>query len=116
MPIVFMTVDASGRDWPANGWWRKPTDADGLHGVLPRRCAPAVRACWRSAGVECSRGSSPRSTTWASSTSGRRPAPAAARVCGERRFEIALIDVGIRNPEAVDAGARRCAAGDCAER
>jgi signal transduction histidine kinase len=25
---------------------------------------------------------------------------AAARVCGERRFEVALIDVGIRNPEA----------------
>ncbi len=26
---------------------------------------------------------------------------AAARVCGERRFEIALVDVGIRNPQAV---------------
>ena len=26
---------------------------------------------------------------------------AAARVCGERRFEVALIDVGIRNPQAV---------------
>jgi signal transduction histidine kinase len=25
----------------------------------------------------------------------------AARVCGERRFEVALIDVGIRNPEAL---------------
>ena len=25
---------------------------------------------------------------------------AAARVCGERRFEVALIDVGIRNPRA----------------
>jgi hypothetical protein len=25
---------------------------------------------------------------------------AAARVCGERRFEVALIDVGIRNPQA----------------
>ena len=25
---------------------------------------------------------------------------AAARVCGERRVEVALIDVGIRNPEA----------------
>jgi hypothetical protein len=26
---------------------------------------------------------------------------AAARVCGERRFEVGLIDVGIRNPRAV---------------
>jgi hypothetical protein len=26
---------------------------------------------------------------------------AAARVCGERRFEVALLDVGIRNPVAV---------------
>jgi hypothetical protein len=25
---------------------------------------------------------------------------AAARVCGERRFEVALVDVGIRNPQA----------------
>ena len=27
--------------------------------------------------------------------------PAAARVCSERRFEVALIDVGVRNPQAV---------------
>ena len=26
---------------------------------------------------------------------------AAARVCGERRFEVALVDAGIRNPGAV---------------
>jgi hypothetical protein len=26
---------------------------------------------------------------------------AAARVCSERRFEVALIDVGVRNPQAV---------------
>jgi hypothetical protein len=26
---------------------------------------------------------------------------AAARVCGERRFEVALVDVGVRNPQAV---------------
>jgi hypothetical protein len=26
---------------------------------------------------------------------------AAARVCGERRFEVALVDVGIRSPQAV---------------
>jgi hypothetical protein len=27
--------------------------------------------------------------------------PAAARVCTERRFEVALVDIGIRNPQAV---------------
>ena len=27
--------------------------------------------------------------------------PAAARVCQERRFEVALVDVGVRNPQAV---------------
>src|SRR5205807_9866537 len=26
---------------------------------------------------------------------------AAARVCGERRFEVALVDIGIRSPQAV---------------
>ena len=31
----------------------------------------------------------------------RLASAAAARVCGERRFEVALIDVGIRNPQAV---------------
>jgi hypothetical protein len=27
--------------------------------------------------------------------------PAAARMCGERRFEVALVDAGIRSPQAV---------------
>jgi hypothetical protein len=27
--------------------------------------------------------------------------PAAARVCSERRFEVALVDAGIRSPQAV---------------
>jgi hypothetical protein len=30
-----------------------------------------------------------------------RGTPGAARVCVERRFEVALIDVGVRNPQAV---------------
>ncbi len=31
----------------------------------------------------------------------RLSSAAAARACGERRFEVALVDVGLRNPQAV---------------
>ena len=80
----------------------KPIDADELRDVL----AAAVRA-----GALAGAGRRPRGACrptlepaldelgiehqW--ETSGA----AAARVCGERRFEVALIDVGIRNPQAV---------------
>ena len=41
---------------------------------------------------------------------------AAARVCRERRFEVALVDVGIRNPQAWCSRRSTCAAGGCAAR
>ena len=100
-PIVFVSV-FSARSELAGEWVvSKPIDADELRNVL----AAAVRA-GRSRVLIVAReelrptlepalGELGIEHQW--ETSGA----AAARVCGERRFEVALIDVGIRNPQAV---------------
>ncbi|MBV9473421.1 MAG: response regulator [Solirubrobacterales bacterium] len=100
-PILFVSV-FSGRQELAGEWVvSKPIDADELREVLAaavragrsrvlvvgrREMQPALEPALNELGIE---------HQW--ETSGA----AAARVCGERRFEVALIDVGIRNPQAV---------------
>ena len=79
----------------------KPIDADELRYVLGAAVRPAARACWWSAARSCSRCSSPRSTSSGIEYQWELTGAAAARVCAERRFEVALVDVGIRNPQAV---------------
>jgi signal transduction histidine kinase/FixJ family two-component response regulator/HAMP domain-containing protein len=100
-PIVFVSV-FSARGELAGEWVvAKPIDADELRNVL----ASAVRA-GRSrvlivgrqelqTRLEASLEELGIEHQWEISGA------AAARVCGERRFEVALIDVGIRNPQAV---------------
>jgi CheY-like chemotaxis protein/anti-sigma regulatory factor (Ser/Thr protein kinase) len=101
MPIVFVSV-FSGRQELAGEWAvSKPIDADELRSVLGaavragrsrilvvarEELAPRLEPALADLGVE---------HQW--ETTGA----AAARVCGELRFELALIDVGIRNPQAV---------------
>ena len=100
-PIVFVSV-FSGRQELAGEWAvSKPIDADELRSVLGtavragrsrvlvvgrEELAPMLEPALDDLGIE---------HQW--ETSGA----AAARVCGELRFELALIDVGIRNPQAV---------------
>jgi signal transduction histidine kinase len=100
-PIVFVSV-FSGRQELAGEWVvSKPIDADELRGVLGaavtagrsrvlvvgrEELQPVLEPALDDLGIE---------HEW--ETNG----PAAARVCGERRFEVALVDVGIRNPQAV---------------
>ncbi len=101
LPVVFVSVQA---ERPAlAGEWRvaKPIDADELREVLIAAISsgrsrvlvvareslqPRLEPALDDLGIE---------HEW--QTSG----PAAARVCAERRFEVALIDVGIRRPQAV---------------
>jgi signal transduction histidine kinase/CheY-like chemotaxis protein len=101
IPIVFVSV-FSGRQELAGEWIvSKPIDADELRDVLGaalragrsrvlvvarEELQPVLEPALDELGIEYQ---------WEVSGA------AAARVCGERRFEVALLDVGIRNPVAV---------------
>jgi len=101
LPIVFVSV-LSGRRELAGEWSvTKPIDADALREVLGAAISsgrfrvlvvaredlqPVLEPALDELGIE---------HEWESSGA------AAARVCGERRFEVALVDIGIRNPQAV---------------
>ncbi len=100
-PIVFVSV-FSGRQELAGEWVvAKPIDADELRDVLGaavsagrsrvlvvgrEKLQPVLEQALDDLGIE---------HQWEQSGA------AAARVCGERRFEVALVDVGIRSPQAV---------------
>jgi signal transduction histidine kinase/DNA-binding response OmpR family regulator/HAMP domain-containing protein len=101
LPIVFVSV-FSDRDELAGEWIvSKPIDADELRQVLGAAVAagrsrvlvvgreqlrPLLEPALDELGVE---------HEW------ELTGAAAARVCSERRFEVALIDVGIRSPQSV---------------
>jgi signal transduction histidine kinase/ActR/RegA family two-component response regulator/HAMP domain-containing protein len=101
IPIVFVSV-FSARSELAGEWVvDKPIDADELRNVL----AAAVRA-GRSRVLIVGRAELQPSLEPALDELGiqhhwETSGAAAARVCGERRFEVALIDVGIRNPQTI---------------
>jgi hypothetical protein len=100
-PIVFVSV-FSARSELAGEWVvGKPIDADELRNVL----ASALRAgCSRALIVgreDLQPTLEPALDELGIEYQWETSGAAAARVCGERRFEIALIDVGIRNPHAV---------------
>ncbi len=110
-PIVFVSV-FSGRAELAGEWVvSKPIDADELRDVL----AAAVSA-GRSRVLVVGRAEvqpllEPALDELGIEHQWELTGAAAARVCGERRFEGALVDVGIRNPqaalEALDVPGRR---------
>jgi signal transduction histidine kinase/DNA-binding response OmpR family regulator len=100
-PIVFVSVFSGRRELAGEWVVSKPIDADELRDVLGaavsagrsrvlvvgrRDLQPALESALDELGIE---------HEW--ETTGA----AAARACGERRFEVALVDVGIRNPQAV---------------
>jgi len=100
IPIVFVSVSA-GRQELAGEWVvAKPIDADELRGVL----AAAFRAGRSRVLVvgrpEVQAALEPLLDDLGVEFHWEASGAAAARVCGERRFEVALIDVGIRNPQA----------------
>jgi signal transduction histidine kinase/CheY-like chemotaxis protein len=101
IPIVFVSV-FSGRQELAGEWIvAKPIDADELRDVL----AAALRA-GRSRVLVVAREElqtllEPALDELGIEYQWEVSGAAAARVCGERRFEVALLDVGIRNPVAV---------------
>jgi signal transduction histidine kinase/DNA-binding NarL/FixJ family response regulator/HAMP domain-containing protein len=100
-PIVFVSVFAGRRELAGEWVVSKPIDADELRNVL----AAAVES-GRSTVLVVGREEVRPSLEPALDDLGIRyhwelTGAAAARVCAERRFEVALVDVGIRNPQAV---------------
>jgi CheY-like chemotaxis protein len=100
LPIVFVSV-YSGRDELSGEWVvTKPIHSEELLNVL----AAALRAA-RSRVLIVGRPElqpilEPPLDELGIEHQWETTGAAAARVCGERRFEVALIDVGIRNPQA----------------
>jgi CheY-like chemotaxis protein len=100
-PIVFVSVFSARSELSGEWVVAKPIDAAELRHVL----AAAVRA-GRSRVLIVGREELQDTLEPALDELGiehqwETSGAAAARVCGERRFEVALIDVGIRNPQAV---------------
>ncbi len=100
-PIVFVSVFSARSELSGEWVVAKPIDAAELRNVL----AAAVRA-GRSRVLIVGRAELQATLEPALDELGiehqwETSGTAAARVCGERRFEVALIDVGIRNPQAV---------------
>ncbi len=103
-PIVFVSVSAGRRELAGEWVVAKPIDADQLRTVLAsavragrsrvlvvgrEKLQPELEPALDELGIE---------HQWETTSAG------AARVCAERRFEVALIDIGIRHPEAVLEG------------
>jgi signal transduction histidine kinase/DNA-binding response OmpR family regulator len=101
IPIVFVSVFSSHQDLAGEWVVAKPIDADELRSVLAaavqsgrsrvlvvgrEELRPVLSAALDDLGIE---------HQW------EKTGAAAARACAERRFEIALVDVGVRNPQAV---------------
>jgi signal transduction histidine kinase/CheY-like chemotaxis protein len=101
IPAVFVTVDVELPGLAGEFVARKPIDADELQGALIatiRSGRPRVLAIGRPetrARIEPALDELGIEYEW--ETTGA----AAVRISGERRFEVALIDLGLRNPEAV---------------
>ncbi|HEY1524341.1 MAG TPA: ATP-binding protein [Solirubrobacteraceae bacterium] len=100
-PIVFVSVFAGRRELAGEWVVSKPIDADELRNVL----AAAVES-GRSRVLVVGREEVRPALEPALDELGIRyhwelTGAAAARVCAERRFEVALVDVGVRNPQAV---------------
>lgn len=100
-PIVFVSVFSGRRELAGEWSVSKPIDADELRRVLGGAVA-AGRSRVLVAGreelkevLEPSLDELGIEHEWVTSSA------AAGRVCSERRFEVALVDVGVRHPQAV---------------
>jgi signal transduction histidine kinase/DNA-binding response OmpR family regulator len=101
IPILFVSV-FSGRQELAGEWIvSKPIDADELRDVLGAAISSGRSRVLVVARDEVQATLEPALDDYGIEHDWVTSGPAAARVCGERRYEVALVDVGIRSPQAV---------------
>ena len=100
-PIVFVSV-FSGRQELAGEWVvAKPIDADELRAVLGAAVSAGRSRVLVVGREELQTTLEPALDDLGIEFQWEMTGAAAARVCRERRFEVALVDVGIRNPQMV---------------
>jgi signal transduction histidine kinase/CheY-like chemotaxis protein len=101
IPIVFVSVFSPHQELEGEFAISKPIDADELRDVLGAAVL-AGRSRVLVVGREELRGAlEPAIRELGIEHEWETSGPAAARLCSERRFEVALVDAGIRNPQAV---------------
>ena len=100
-PIVFVSV-FSGRQELAGEWAvSKPIDADELRSVLGAAVSAGRSRVLVVGREELQITLEPALDDLGIEFQWEVTGAAAARVCRERRFEVALVDIGIRNPQMV---------------
>ncbi|HEY1591534.1 MAG TPA: ATP-binding protein [Solirubrobacteraceae bacterium] len=101
LPIVFVSVFSGRRELAGEWVVSKPIDADELRQVLGAAVQAGRSRVLVVARPELEAELRPDLVTLGIEHQWEQTGTAAARACAERRFEVALVDVGIRNPQAV---------------
>jgi CheY-like chemotaxis protein len=101
LPIVFVSVFSGRRELAGEWVVSKPIDADELRQVLGAAVQAGRSRVLVVARPELEPELRPDLVTLGIEHQWEQTGTAAARACAERRFEVALVDVGIRNPQAV---------------
>jgi CheY-like chemotaxis protein/anti-sigma regulatory factor (Ser/Thr protein kinase) len=100
-PIVFVSVFSGRRELAGEWVVSKPIDADELRQVLGAAVQSGRSRVLVVARPELEPELSSDLVALGIEHHWEQTGTAAARACAERRFEVALVDVGIRNPQAV---------------
>jgi signal transduction histidine kinase/DNA-binding response OmpR family regulator len=101
IPILFVSVFSSRQELAGEWIVSKPIDADELRDVLGAAISAGRSRVLVVAREEVQATLEPALDDFGIEHDWVTNGAAAARVCGERRYEVALVDVGIRSPQAV---------------
>jgi signal transduction histidine kinase/CheY-like chemotaxis protein len=101
IPIVFVSVFSGRRELAGEWVVSKPIDADELRQVLGAAVQSGRSRVLVVGRPEVRPDLEPDLLALGIEHQWELTGAAAARACAERRFEVALVDVGIRNPQAV---------------
>lgn len=100
-PIVFVSVFSGRRELAGEWSVSKPIDADELRRVLGGAVAAGRSRVLVVGREQLKDALEPSLDELGIEHEWVQNSAAAGRVCSERRFEVALVDVGVRNPQAV---------------